>query len=180
MASLVLTGIGACVFADEVYSSTDLNRRSAEVLNHARLRPVTISRNTEQFALLRREEAARLVQTVKVFGGVVELLSEIQSAIAGQTPSHNFLWLKAFDFDKDDLTRMFSEVLGSIRSAFLERASFEDVEAVIHEWMESASVAQSGVLASAMFEPAEEALLPISETMIETIPSSPSSSWQTS
>lgn len=159
MASSVLSGIEACVFADEVYSSTDLNRRSAEVLNHARLRPVTISRNTEQFALLRREEAARLVQTVKVLGGVVELLSEIQSAIAGQTPSHKFLWLKIFD--KDDLKKMFSAVLGSTRNAFLENASFEDVEAVIHEWMESGSVAQSGVLESAMFEFAEEVPLPV-------------------
>src|SRR5208282_4454811 len=84
------------LFEDEVYSSTDLNRRSAEVLDHARKGPVTISRNGEQFALFRREQAAELVRAALQFGPILDLLAGTLCVVEGKDPSVEFAWLKAF------------------------------------------------------------------------------------
>ena len=142
------------VFGDDVYTSTDLNRRSSEVLNHARVRPVTISRNDELFALLRRDQAANLVQSVRALGTVVGLLSEVKKTFAGELPSSTFSWLKTYD--KEDLETLFKEVLQITVSALAEEVEFSEVEALIHEWHESALVAQSGVLRDATSEEAYE------------------------
>ena len=74
------------LFDDEVYSSTDLNRRSAEVLDHARKRPVTISLNGEQFALLNREQASRLVRANFQFGPIIELVEGALSVVEKKDP----------------------------------------------------------------------------------------------
>src|SRR5260370_42316141 len=90
------------VFGDKLYTSTDLNRRSGEVLNHAREHPVTISRNNEQFALLRREQAAQLVRTVKNISSAMAVLSAAQTALSGGPPELE--WLKVFE--KNDLQNL--------------------------------------------------------------------------
>lgn len=156
---MVLNGFG--VFADDVYTSTDLNRRSGEVLNHARTRPVTISRNNEQFALLKREQAARLVKVVNRVGIAVELLSEVNAALAGNTPSDEFSWLPIYD--KDDLGKLFTEVLSAIKQAAMGHTDWDDVDALIYQWRESALVAQSGVLDSAVYSGSDEVPLPSPE-----------------
>jgi hypothetical protein len=155
-ASATLNGFG--VFADEVYTSTDLNRRSGEVLNHARERPVTISRNNEQFALLKREQAARLVRMADRTTRFLNLLSELHFAIAGEAPSPSYHWLKVFE--KDDLEKMCGEILQAVRKSVVG-GEWDEIEAVIHEWHESALVASGGVLDSAMFQdPKDESPLP--------------------
>jgi prevent-host-death family protein len=156
MASATLNGFD--VFADEVYTSTDLNRRSGEVLNRAREGPVTISRNNEQFALLRREQAARLIRTANRTTNALILLSEAHSVLAGVDPSPSYNWLKILE--KDDLKRLCSEVLVAVRTA-AGCNNWDEVDATIHEWKESALVAQTGVLDAAMFvEKHEPSLLP--------------------
>src|SRR5271165_3126635 len=109
MASATLQMNSFEMFGDEVYTSTDLNRRSGEVLNHARERPVTISRNNEQFALLKRDQAARLVRIADRTARVLNLLSELHFAIGGQSPSPSFRWLSMFE--KDNLEKMCDEIL---------------------------------------------------------------------
>jgi hypothetical protein len=147
MATATLNDFG--VFGDEVFSSTDLNRRSGEVLNHAREHPITISRNNEQFALLRREMAAKLVRTVNSISSALEVLSQARVAIAGGSVSPAFAWLTIFE--KGDLERLSAEVLEASREAANGSSDWVAVGALIHEWRESAAVAQSGVLEHAMY-----------------------------
>jgi hypothetical protein len=155
MGSATLDSFG--VFGDEVYTSTDLNRRSGEVLNHAREHPVTISRNNEQFALLRREQAAKLVRTVNHISGAMGVLSAAHAAISGGIPALE--WLQVFE--KDDLQKLCSEVVSVAHRASLGQTDWSLVDAVIHEWRESALVAQSGVLDAAMYsEASDETPLP--------------------
>src|SRR5271155_3026516 len=84
------------LFADEVFSSTDLNRPAGEVLDHASKGPVTISRNREMLALLPRERVAELVKAVGQCGPTLDLLDAALSALEGTEPPSPFTWLKAF------------------------------------------------------------------------------------
>lgn len=142
------------VFSDDVFTATELNRRGGAILDRARRRPVTISRNNEQFALLRREQAAYLVGTVTKIVRSVAVLSEAHAAIAGSQVSEPFKWLQAYE--RDDLQKLIAEVLQTTRKAASNECDWDEVEALIHEWRESALVAQSGVLDAAMHEPPEE------------------------
>ena len=153
------------VFADRVYSSTDLNRHSGEVLNHARQGPVTISRNGEQFALLRREQAAGLIKAVVGSGRTLELVGGVLTAIEGGTMPPAMIWLKAFD--RDELNQMTREILTATIRALNENGDWEGVEAVIHEWHESALVAVSGEIAEAINAPAQESPLTDPTTFLE-------------
>src|SRR5437879_2801140 len=97
------------IFGDEVYTSTDLNRRSGEVLNHARLRPVTISRNNEQFSLVRKEEAASGFRVLNHIQFAMTVLIGVQQAAAGEQPPPAVSWINIYD--KDDIQKLGSEVL---------------------------------------------------------------------
>jgi hypothetical protein len=132
------------LFTDEVFTSTDLNRREGEVLNQARKAPVTISRNGEQFALLKREQAADLIKAVSQFGATLELIEGVLSVVEQKTPSSSLLWLKAFDVP--DLRKMIREVLAASASALRGTGDWDSVNAIIHEWHESAVVAESGII----------------------------------
>ena len=54
------------IFSDEVVSAKDLNRQSGRILDVALERPVTITRNSQAFALLPRQDVTTLIQSVKV------------------------------------------------------------------------------------------------------------------
>jgi hypothetical protein len=163
MATPVLDQFG--LFGDEVYSSTDLNRRSAEVLDHARKGPVTISRNGEQFALFKREQAAGLVRAALQFGPTLDLMEGALSVVESKKPVAALAWLNAFG--RDDIRKMVREVLVTSISALRETGDWQAVNDVIHEWHESALVAMSGVLAEAMESPAEETPLPDPRSLVD-------------
>ena len=154
MAATALTTSDFGLFSDEMYSSTDLNRRSGEVLDHATKRPVTISRNKEQFALLRREHAAKLIKTATQFGPTLEFLTSALSAAEGKDVPSAMAWMKAFGVD--DLRGMIREVLEASVKALEETNDWDHVHAIIHEWHESALVAMSGVLEETMSSPSDE------------------------
>jgi hypothetical protein len=147
------------LFGDEIYYSTDLNRRAGEVLDNARKGPVTISRNKEQFALLRREEAAGLFRAVCHIVPIFEVLQGALSAVEGKEPPASLAWLKAFDLD--DTRKMIREILVGATSALQETGDWDAVSATIHEWHESSIVALSGVFEEAMNSPKEE--LPLTD-----------------
>jgi hypothetical protein len=55
-----MLSIGQKIYSDELVSATELNRQTGHVLDMAFQRPITITRNDQAFALLRREDAARI------------------------------------------------------------------------------------------------------------------------
>jgi hypothetical protein len=145
------------LFSDEVFSSTDLNRRSGEVLNRARNGPVTIARNNERFALLRRDQAAGLIQGLAQLKEVIELFEGAMSAKAGLKPPASMVWTT--HLNEDDSRSMINEVLAACARA----STVNDWSAVgdlIHEWKESAAVIHSGVLRRSTAEPSDEQLVP--------------------
>jgi hypothetical protein len=153
------------LFGDEVFTAGDLNRRSSEVLNRASQNPVTISRNGERFALLRRDQAAELVRASNQFGPIVELVAAALSIVEKKEPPVSLSWLKAFDID--NLRKMIREVLVACGSALRETGDWEAVDIIVHQWHESALVAMSGVLVEAMNSPAEESLLIDPRSIVE-------------
>jgi hypothetical protein len=114
------------LFSDEVYTSTDLNRRAGEVLTRANKTPVTIARNNERFALLRRDQAASLV---KGFAQLVEVVQLAQGANAIQKNRTEQLapevtWMTAFDEEER------SSMLGAIFTACAQASADNDWETV--------------------------------------------------
>jgi hypothetical protein len=105
------------LFADEVYSSTDLNRRAGEVRDQARKRPVTIW-NKELFALLKREHAAKLIKASRQFEPTLEMVVGVLSVMEGQEPPPSLAWLKAVD--AGELRDMIREVLAASVAALHE------------------------------------------------------------
>lgn len=158
MATSALTIKDLWLFQDEVFSSTDLNRRAGEVLDHAAKHPVTISRNKEQFALLKREHAARLIKAAQQFEPTLELIAGGLSAVEGKELPTSLAWMRAFD--PDDLRKMIREIVVASIDALQETGDWDSVNAIIHEWHESALVVTSGVLDEAMKSPADESPLP--------------------
>lgn len=140
--------VASPMFGDAVYTSTELNRRTAEVLNTALKRPVTVSRNNEQFALLRREQAAELFRGREEIAFVAALLSAIQTADREGQVTGTHSWV--VEFDKDDRSRLSFEVVSLLHQITCGTAEWDDLESAIHEWKESALVAASGDLDEAM------------------------------
>jgi hypothetical protein len=140
------------LFGDQVFSATDLNRRGGEVLNRARTHPVTISRNNEQFALVRREYAAGLVSAVSHLSNVLSLTRSVHAVLADKPVAESMSWIKAFD--AEDLSGMVDEITAATDTA-LDTGDWEPLDALMHEWRESAFAISSGVLKDAMNEPAD-------------------------
>ena len=156
------------VFGDQVYSSTDLNRRHAEVLNHARTKPVTISRNNEQFALMNREQAASLVKAVASMGETIQLLRGALSLVTGTAVPTSISWLTVFN--KPDLNQFMNELATTAEKAFADSQDWDSVETLVHEWRETACAMQSGVLNEALLSEREEVPLTDPKELIEQEP----------
>jgi hypothetical protein len=156
MATAALAGFSG-LYADEVFTSKDLHRRAGEVLNHARTAPVTISRNNEQFALLKRELVGELVQAFRYYSTSIELMMAAGLVSDGKPVPETFLWLKAFD--KSELLEMCKEML-TVVSRVKENSDWKRVDDVIHEWHESALAVQSGTLKEAISAAADQSPLP--------------------
>ena len=80
------------LFGDQVYSSTDLNRRGGEVLNHARKGPVTV-RGTESslqfYAVMLRLE---LIRATSQFGPTMELVEGALNVAEGKKAPTSLSW----------------------------------------------------------------------------------------
>jgi hypothetical protein len=149
--------VAACrqlgVFSDDVFTSTQLNRSASVVLNRARTRPVTIVRNNEQFALLRRDQASELIAAVARLEETVCLIHGVSALKDDQEPSASMAWMRALD--EEERASMVEEVLAACHRAGAN-GGWESVGDVIHEWRESALVVQSGALVDAMKTEADE------------------------
>ena len=143
------------LFGDDIFTSTDLQRRSSEVLSCASKHPVTISRNSDQFALLRREQLRDLLFVLESSKTAIRTLLEVNSAASGPTLiAREFSWLGVYE--KDDLERFARELLAAIGLVVSDQKNPQSLELLIHEWHESALAMQSGVVDEAMHSDPEE------------------------
>ena len=145
------------IFGDEIFTATDLNRRAGHVLDEAANRPVTITRNDEAFALLNRKDASRMVEAASNARRMVDLVTSISTyrLAHAQIPiGQAFEWLNAFDID--EIKTLLAEAHTAFRRAADAEISWDDFEAVLHEWHESATAIRSDALATAFSAPNEE------------------------
>jgi hypothetical protein len=137
------------IFSDDLVSSTELNRQTGRVLDKALERPVTITRNDQHFALLRRDEMSCHVKRATYSEIVFELLNTVFLLLNGNKMGceHPYGWLSVFD--SDELHQFVEEVVGTYRSVSLSEDKWEQLDTLIHEWHESAIAAISADLADA-------------------------------
>ena len=139
------------LFQDEVVRATDLNRSSGEILNKATHHPVTILRNDEAFALMRRDVAAHWRKEASYAVHLTELLWIALSHPDTLAPEHQ--WMAAFDAEQT--LEMSSELMHAYRKA-VRNGSWEEFDALIHEWSESGWAALSSELREAFTAEPEE------------------------
>jgi len=152
------------VFDDVIVSATTLNRRSGEVLDLAWEKCVTIMRNEQSFALLRREQAAGMIVQLHRAQQILDLFHAIDRIRSGAAldPADEFEWLTAFALD--DLKDMADEVYAAYTRAQRGEIPPEEADAVIHEWQESAWAARSPNVGMAFEAAADEA--PLTEPIL--------------
>lgn len=149
------------IFSDEIVKATDLNRKSGAILSKAAHHPITIVRNDECFTLMRREDIARIVTEATQTKNIFEILNAAfllsHNNILGDENAYN--WLKAFD--KEEVQELVTEVSEAYRKAAHTTNGWEDLDAIIHEWHESAIAILSDDLKEAWQAPTNEEPLTI-------------------
>jgi hypothetical protein len=137
------------IYSDDLISATELNRQPGQVLDRALLHPVTITRNDQAFALLRREDMANLVKVSAGAEIVVEIISVAYRLGIGEKVGweHPYGWLSVFD--TEELSEFVAEIVDAFRRASVV-GDGEILDAIIHEWHESAICNSSPELAAAM------------------------------
>ncbi|MEP6540416.1 MAG: hypothetical protein ABJF23_34135 [Bryobacteraceae bacterium] len=120
------------LFQDEVIRATELNRTSGEILNKAARAPITIVRNDEMFALMRREVAAEWRREASSAVHMAEIIFAAMANSPSVPPEHQ--WINAFD--KEQKAEMASELIEAYRKAIREER-WEEFDAILHEWSES-------------------------------------------
>lgn len=132
------------IFGDTVVSATDLARQARAILDIALKAPVTITRNDQHFALMRRDLAARMsavVEQAAEFTAAMQALHTAQNG--GLSEDHPFAWLKVFT--PEDLNEMGRELVDAL--ATVERGSdLKAVTSAVYEWRASAMAIANGVL----------------------------------
>jgi hypothetical protein len=136
------------LFGDENFTATELARNCSKVLDRALENPITISRGREMFAISKRNDAARWIQTIQAATMAILYLQESVLASKGSEGQVS-KWLLAFD--ANDLTEFQTELMDALRGVLEEREPPSEVEKVIFEWKETGLAIQSGALTEEMF-----------------------------
>ncbi len=144
------------IFSDEMVKATELNRHSGQILDRAKVRPITIARNEDFFTLINRDELSTLVQEADQAKQVAALLSSAFSTLkqGKLDSSHAYSWLNAFD--SDEIQELIGEVVSQHQLAQSSVHHREELEAIIHEWHESAIAILSTDLAAAWQDEVDE------------------------
>ena len=144
------------VYGDELITATELNRSSGRILDLAMTQPVTITRNDQHFALLRRDEMALLVKAAAFSVRVFEVTAAAYRLRLGEEiGSENIYgWLKVFD--ELELCELIAEIEKDYRLVESEPAAWDRIEATIYEWHQSAIALSSPELAAAFSDEIEE------------------------
>ncbi|MHC5854320.1 hypothetical protein [Nostoc sp.] len=144
------------IYSDELITATELNRQPGRVLDKALEHPVTITRNDQSFALLRREEVTSLVKAATQSKAVFEALTVAFSLLLGKKigVEHPYGWLSVFD--ADELQEFIKELSEAFRLIDSSTTAWEMIDALIHEWHESAIAIASPELAAAFSAETDE------------------------
>jgi hypothetical protein len=126
------------IYSDELITATELNRQPGRILDKALEHPVTITRNDQSFALLRRENVAAFVKAAQRSKEIVEVLSTAFRLLLKQKIGieHPYSWLSVFD--TEELNEFIDEVTRAYRLVDLYEKAWDELDAIIHEWHESA------------------------------------------
>ena len=126
------------IFSDEIVKAADLDREPAAILSKATQRPITIVREDECFTLMRREDIYNIINEATHTKRALELLGAAYLLINSGTNyvSDAYSWLKAFD--KEEIQTLITEVSEAYRNVVTDTNDWESLEAIVHEWHESA------------------------------------------
>lgn len=126
------------IYSDELITATELNRQPGRILDKALEHPVTITRNDQSFALLRRESVALYVKAAQRSSEILELLSTAFHLLLEQKigTEHPLGWLRVFD--SEELKEFIDEVTQAYRLVNLSEKAWDELDAIIYEWYESA------------------------------------------
>lgn len=144
------------IYSDEIITATELNRQPGRILDKALERPITITRNDQSFALLRREEVTFLVKTATQSKTIFELLTVAFCLLMGKEIGFEnpYGWLRVFD--AEELQDFIKEVSEAFRLIDSSNHAWDMIDAIIHEWHESAIAIASPELAAAFSDETDE------------------------
>jgi hypothetical protein len=144
------------IYSDELITATELNRQPERILDKALEHPVTITRNEQSFALLRRENVALFVKAAQRSREIIELLSTAFRLLLEQKvgAEHPYSWLGVFD--ADELNEFIDELMSVYRSVDLYEKAWDELDAIIHEWHESALAISNSELQAAFRQKNDE------------------------
>jgi hypothetical protein len=149
------------VYSDELIPENTFNNEPGNVLDLAWKNPVTITRTNQQyFALLRRDDLTQMVKVITLSKKVLEILDIAYKLRLGEdvNSQHPFVWLKVFD--SDELGEFITEILNAFQDLSSGINDWDLLDAVIHEWQESAIAIQNQEVVSAFLsEDFDEVLL---------------------
>lgn len=139
------------IYSDCIVSSSELNRRSGQILDTALTTPVTITRNNDSFALLRRELMTNMAKGIEQMNNVTQLVNVVYRLASGQEieSTNRFKWVE--EFDSEEQADLVNEVYEVLNQAQLTQ-DWDEVAAVIYEWRESAIALTSEELSEAFVQ----------------------------
>lgn len=155
------------IYSDELITATELNRQPGRVLDKALEHPITITRNDQSFALLRREEVSFLVKAATQSKAVFEVLTVAFSLLLGKEIGfeHPYGWLSVFE--SDELQDLIDELSEAFRLIDFSSHAWDMIDAIIHEWHESAIAIVSPELAVAFSAETDE--MPLTQPSAESV-----------
>ena len=133
------------LYSDIIFTSKDLNRKSGSVLDEAMKQPVTITRNSDTFALLKRERMGEITKASYYKTVVIDLMNSVfRLSLGNALEEHDpYQWIN--EFDNEDREEMVAEILQTLK--YVEETNdWDELKSVIFEWRESAIANQGNEL----------------------------------
>jgi hypothetical protein len=136
------------IYSDCIVTSSELNRRSGQILDTALTTPVTITRNNDSFALIRRELMTNMAKGIEQMNNVTQLVNIVYRLTSGQEieSTSRFKWVE--EFDSEERSELVNEVYEALELA-KSTDDWDEVRDIIHEWHESAIATKSEELSEA-------------------------------
>lgn len=133
------------LYSDIIFTSKDLNRKSGSVLDEAMKQPVTITRNSDTFALLKRERMGEITKASYYKTVVISIMNSVfRLSLGNALEEHDpYQWIS--EFDNEDREEMVAEILQTLKYAE-ETNDWDELKSVIFEWRESAIANQGNEL----------------------------------